>query len=112
MRCGGRRIRAVAVEVILDDVEIEAGERDDAEVVDGVGDGEELVVLVGRLAAGHQVVQLRDGPAVQLRHVGGRGEVVRVEVDEVVEAVLRGVAELEIVLAQLLEDSVEQRTST
>ena len=102
----GGGICAVAVEVILDDVEVEAGERDDAEVVDGVGDGEELIVLVGRLAAGHQVVQLRDGPAVELRHVGGRGEVVRVKVDEVVEAEFRGVAELEIVLAQLLEDGV------
>ena len=70
------------------------------------GDGEELVVLIRRFAAGHQVVQLRDGPAVELRHVGGRGEVVRVEVDEVVEAEFRGVAELQIVLAQLLEDGV------
>ena len=71
-----------------------------------MGDGQELVVLVRGLAADEQLVELCDGPAVERFHVGGRGQVVGVKVGEVVEAVLGGVAELQIVLAQLLEDRV------
>ena len=44
----GCAVRFVAVEAILDDVQIERGERGDAEVVDDVGDDVEFIVPIRR----------------------------------------------------------------
>ena len=49
-RLTDRRVLAVAVEMILDNIEIQARERHDAEIVHGVRDGQELIVLIGSLA--------------------------------------------------------------
>ena len=107
-----RRLRAaaleavlrLAVEPVLDNVEIEAGKLHHAEVVYRVGNYMELVVVVGLIDLGDKLVELGDGPAVKLQHILRRDEVVRVEAVEVAEAVARGVAELEVVLAEVLED--------
>ena len=105
-RAAGGGIRAVAVQAVFDDIEIEARKRDDAEIVDGVGNGQEFIILIRRLALDQQFVQLRDGPAVERFHIGGRGQLVGIKIGQIVEAELRRVAELEIVLAQLLEDLI------
>ena len=102
----GETVRAVAVQTVLDDIEVERAQVDDAEVVDGVGDGVELIVVVPAEHLLDQTVQAGDGPLVQLEHVRRGNELVRIEADEVVEAELARVAELQIVLAQLLEDLV------
>ena len=47
-RAAGGGIRAVAVQAVLDDIEIEARKRHDAEIVDGVGTGQEFIVLIDR----------------------------------------------------------------
>ena len=47
-RAAGGGIRAVAVQAVLDDIEIEARKRHDAEIVDGVGAGQEFIVLIDR----------------------------------------------------------------
>ena len=101
--CG---VLAVAVQMVLDDIEIQARERHNAEIVHRMGNGQELVVLIGGLALDEQLVELRDCPEVELRHCLGRGQMVGIEVGQVIEAELCRVAELEIVLADLLEDGV------
>ena len=47
-RAAGGGICAVAVQAVLDDIEIEARKRHDAEIVDGVGAGQEFIVLIDR----------------------------------------------------------------
>ena len=47
-RASGGGIRAVAVQAVLDDIEIEARKRHDAEIIDGVGAGQEFIVLIDR----------------------------------------------------------------
>ena len=47
-RAAGGGIRAVAVQAVLDDIEIAARKRHDAEIVDGVGAGQEFIVLIDR----------------------------------------------------------------
>ena len=64
----------------------------------------ELVVVVRLGNAADEVVELRDRPAVEREHILRRDEVRGVKAVEVAEAVARGVAELEVVLRQLLED--------
>ena len=105
-RASGGGIRAVAVQAVFDDIEIEARKRDDAEIVDGVGNGQEFIVLIRRLALDQQLIELCDGPAVERLHTGGRGQLVGIKIGQIVKAELRRVAELEIVLAQLLEDLI------
>ena len=100
----GKAVCAVAVEAILHDVEVEARERIDAEIIHRVGDDVELIVAVGLLGLLDELVELGDEPAVELGHLLGLDEIFGIEVDEVIEHELAGVAELEIVLAELLED--------
>ena len=64
----------------------------------------ELVVLVGVLHLLDQGVELGDGPTVQGQHILGSHQIVGVKAVQVAQAVAGGVAELQIVLAQLLED--------
>ena len=64
----------------------------------------ELVVVVRLGNAADEVVELRDRPAVEREHILRCDEVRGVKAVEVAEAVACGVAELEIVLRQLLED--------
>jgi hypothetical protein len=69
-----RRLRPsllLAVEAVLDDVQIEAGQLHHAEIVDGVGHHVELIVIVGLVHLSDQLVELGDGPAVQLQHILG-----------------------------------------
>ena len=100
----GQAVRTVAVEAVLHDIEIEARERGDAEIVHRVGDDVELIVAVGLFGLFNELVELREEPAVELGHLLGLGQLFGVEVDKVVEHELAGVAELEVVLAELLED--------
>ena len=99
-------VRRLAVQAVLHNIEVEARERGDAEIVDRVGDDVELVVVVGLLDLFDQLVELGDEPAVEHRHILGLGEVRGVKVHQVIEHELAGVAELEIVLAELLEDGL------
>ena len=69
-----------------------------------MGDDVELIVAVGLLGLFNELVELRDKPAVELGHLLGLGQLFGVKVDKVVEHELAGVAELEVVLAELLED--------
>ena len=69
-----------------------------------MGDDVELIVAVGLLGLFNELVELREEPAVELGHLLGLGQLFGVEVDKVVEHELAGVAELEVVLAELLED--------
>ena len=71
-----------------------------------MGDGVELVLVVSLEALVDQVVQAGDGPAVQLLHVGGSHQGVGVEAVQVAQAVPGGVAEFQVVLAQLLENGI------
>ena len=106
---GGAALHAVpalAVQAVLDDVQIEARQLHYTEVVDGVGDHMELIVVIGGEALGDQLVQLGDGPVVQLLHLLGGHQMVGIEALQVAQAVAGGVAELQVVLAELLKDSV------
>ena len=79
---GGAAAQAVlflAVETILDDVQIEGGQLHNAEIVDGVGHHMELVVVVSLAADLHQRVQTGQRPAIQLLHVLGGNQIVGVE---------------------------------
>ena len=71
-----------------------------------MGDGQEFIVLIRRLALDQQLVELCDGPAVECLHIGGRGQLVGIKIGQIVKAELRRIAELEVVLAQLLEDLI------
>ena len=62
-------VALLAVEAVLDDVEVEARKLHHAEVVDRVGDGVELIVVVGLRDLLDQLVELGDGPAVEGQHV-------------------------------------------
>ena len=89
VQCGlgaaaGQAVAAIAVQAVLDDIQIERGENDDTEIIDGVGDGVEFVVAVGRFHLFHQGVALGHGPAVQLQHIRRGDEVGRVEVYQIV----------------------------
>ena len=64
----------------------------------------ELVVVVGFGNFDHKLVELGDGPAVQREHLLGLDQIVRVKAVEIAQAVPGGIAELQIVLTQLLED--------
>ena len=97
-------VALLAVEAVLDDVEVEARELHDAEVVDRVRDHMEFIVVIRLGHAADEVVELRDGPAVERKHILRRDEMLGVKPVKVAEAVARGVAELEVVLRQLLED--------
>ena len=66
----------------------------------------ELVLVIGGEGLLDELVELRDRPFVKLQHILGLYELVCVEAVKVAEAVARGVAELEVVLAKLLEDLV------
>ncbi|CAN3974445.1 GNAT family acetyltransferase, partial [Dysosmobacter welbionis] len=96
----------LAVQTVLDDVQIEVGHVHHAEVVHRVGDHQELIVVVRLGALLHQGVQAGDGPAVQFLHLRGRRQLVGVKAVQIAQAVPGGVAELEVVLAELLEDLV------
>ena len=100
----GEAVLLVAVEAVLHDIEVEARKRGDAEIVHRVGDDVELIVAVGLLGLFNELVELGDEPAVELGHILGLDKLRGVEVDEVIEHELAGVAELEVVLAELLED--------
>ena len=69
-----------------------------------MGDRVELVVRVCLVRQGYQGIEAGQDPSVELEHVLGGDEIVRVEAVEVAEAESRGVAELEVGLAQLFED--------
>lgn len=107
----GKAVCAVAVEAILHDVEVEARERIDAEIIHRVGDDMEFIVAVRLLGLFDELVELGDEPAVELCHLLGLDEIFWIEVDEVIEHELAGIAELEIVLAELLEDLLRAATS-
>ena len=100
----GGALRALAVQAVLDDIEIEARKRVHAEVIHRMGDDVELIVAVGLLGLLDELVELGEEPAVEHGHILGLGQLFGVEVDKVVEHELAGVAELEVVLAELLED--------
>ena len=111
---GGAAEEAVlplAVEPVLDDVQVEVGHVHHAEVVHGVGDHVELKVVIALEALLDEAVEPGDGPAVQGLHLVGGHQVVGVKAVQVPQAVPGGVAELQVVLAQLLEDLSEQRMS-
>ena len=104
---GGAAAQAVlllAVQPILQDIQVEGGQLHHAEIVDGVGDHMVLVAHVGLTAQLYQLVQLGQGPAVQLFHLFHGNQVVGVELVEVAQAVPGGVAEFQVVLGDLLED--------
>ena len=63
-----------------------------------------IIVAVRLLGLLDELVELGDEPAVELGHLLGLDEIFGIEVDEVIEHELAGVAELEVVLAELLED--------
>ena len=96
-------VLALAVQSVLDNIKIEAGQLHDAEVVDGMGDHMELVVIIGIRDLFYKLVELSYCPAVKLQHILRCDKIVRVEAVEVAEAVARGIAELQVVLAELLE---------
>ena len=94
-------VRQLAVQPILDDVQIEGGQFHNAEVIDLVGNHVELVVVI-RLAAGfHQSAQLCQRPLVQLFQLICRYQIVGVEAVQVTQTVTGGVAELQVVLCDL-----------
>ena len=64
----------------------------------------ELIVLIRRFGLVDQLVELRHRPAVQRKHLFRRDRVLRIETVEVAEAVAGRIAELQVVLAQLLEN--------
>ena len=101
-----KAVLLLAVQPVLDDVQIEAGQIHHAEIVDGVGHHMELIFVISRLAPLHQLVQTGDGPLVQGQHLLGRHQVVGIKARQISQAIPGGVAELQIVLAQLLEDVV------
>ena len=102
----GKTILLLAIQTVLDDIQIEGGELHHAEIIDGVGNNVELIVIVSVEALVDQCVQLRDCPAIQLQHLLGLDQIVSIESRKVAQAVTGSVAELEVVLAQLLEDIV------
>ena len=61
-----QRVGAVAVQSVLDDIQIEVGHLHHAEVVDGAVDIVELVGLIAGAGIFDQGVKLRQRPAVQL----------------------------------------------
>ena len=102
----GQAVLLLAVQAVLDDVQIEVGQLHHAEIVDGVGDDQELIVIVSLGALFNQGVQAGDGPAVQLQHIGGSHQLVGIKAVQIAQAVPGGVAELQVVLGELLEDGV------
>ena len=66
----------------------------------------ELVVVVGGEHLLDETVQAGDGPLVQRQQLVGLHQPVGVEAHQIVQTELAGVAELQVVLAQLLEDLV------
>ena len=106
-RLGGAAAQAVlllAVQTILDDIQVEGAEVYHAEIIDGMGDHVEFIVVIGFAAGGDQAVQLGQRPAIQLLHFLGGNQIVRVEFIQVAQAVAGGVAELQVILSDLLED--------
>ena len=97
-------ILLLTVEPVLDDVQIEAAQLHHAEIIDGMGHHMELILVIGGLHLLDQGVELGDSPAVQGQHILGGHQIIGVKAVEVAQAVAGGVAELQIVLAQLLED--------
>ena len=104
---GGAAAQAVlllAVQPVLQNVQIEAGQVHHAEVVDGVGDHVVFVAHVGLAAGLYQLVQAGQGPAVQLLQLLGGDQAVGIEFVQVAQAIPGGVAELQVVLGDLLKD--------
>ena len=66
----------------------------------------ELVVVVPGKDLGDEVIKPGHGPLVQRQHLLGLYQVVGIEVHQVIQTELAGVAELQIVLGELLEDLV------
>ena len=102
----GETLAAVAVEAVLDDVEIEVRHFHHAEVVDGVGGGVELVAVVSGADAPDEILQTADRPFVERQHVRKGDAIGGVEPVQIAENVARGVADLEVLVGELLEDVV------
>ena len=62
----------------------------------------ELIVVIGGEALLGQLIELGHRPAVQLQHLLRLDQLIGVEAGQVAQAVPGGVAELQIVLAELL----------
>src|SRR5215467_9326318 len=93
------------VEPVLDDVEVERREVDRAEVVDGVEDRVELVVVVGAPDAADQPRQPIEDPAVNLVQPGVRLAVARgIEIAEVAEQEPERVAHAPVGVGEPLQD--------
>ena len=85
------------VEPVFNDVQIEAGELHYTEIINGVGNNMEFIVVISFCHFLNQGIEFGDGPAVKLLHIFRRHEIgIRVKVREVAEAVSGSVAEFEI----------------
>ena len=101
-RASGNRIRLFNIKSVLDDVQIEVGQVDGAEVVDGVVDLMEIKLLIALVALLGNLVHAGQRPAVQLMQLIVCNRIgVRVKVVEVSEDVARGVSNLAVNLRKL-----------
>ena len=64
-------VARLAVEAVLQNVQIELAELGHAEIVDRVGQDMELIVVIGFEGGLDQLVQPGHGPAVELQHLLG-----------------------------------------
>ena len=98
-------VGVLGVEPVLEDVEIEARQLDRAELVDPLIDAVELELLVGRADVADHLVELPQGPAVDLVQGFGshrRGVELRV-ILQVPQQVAERVADLAVRLGHLLD---------
>ena len=103
-RAPGQAVLLLAVQPVLDDIQVEVRQLHHAEIVHRVGDHVEVKVVIALEALLNEDIQTGDSPAVQGQHVGGGHQMVGVKAVQVAQAVPGGVAELQVVLAQLLEN--------
>ena len=100
----GKARSVFTVKAILNDIQIETGEIRNAEVIDGVRDHMEFVIVISFRHFFHQSVELCYGPAIQREHFCRRNRIVGIEIGEIAQTVAGCIAEFEILLGELFED--------
>ena len=101
----GSAVRRRSVQPILEHIKVEVTHIHHAEVVQRVGGGVVLVHLVPAASGSQHLIQLHQRVFIQLfQLIVGHHILVRVKVIQVAQAITSGVADLSVIIRQLLQD--------
>ena len=103
-RAAAQTIGLIAVQTILDHIEVEVGHINNTEIMNCMEYGVEFVAIISLTNLCSKVVQLHQCPLIQLRHICVCNSVgLRIKVKQVAQNVASRVTDLEVVLRQMLE---------